>query len=84
MKICAEGGANRLYDQVSPNLRTKYIPEYIVGDLDSVRSEVQDFYRSNSRFHMPVEFLIILEGLTEQRLLKTAIKITTTSTSLFV
>ena len=53
VKICADGGANRLYDGFisgsgsSANSTTvkNYIPDYITGDLDSLRNEVQQFYR---------------------------------------
>lgn len=46
-KICADGGSNRLYDEltkakISPS---RYIPDIIKGDLDSIRSEVKKFYR---------------------------------------
>ncbi|KAI5084207.1 hypothetical protein GOP47_0000376 [Adiantum capillus-veneris] len=51
-RICADGGANQLYDclpELLPNsdptaLRTRYKPDVIKGDLDSVRSEVKAFY----------------------------------------
>jgi thiamine pyrophosphokinase len=53
-KICADGGANRLYDQISGMLpgmdpavaRISHLPDLIKGDLDSVRLDVQDFYTS--------------------------------------
>lgn len=38
-RICADGGANRLYD-LAPEL----VPDAIVGDLDSVRLDVRRFY----------------------------------------
>ena len=44
IKVCADGGANRLYDSLSDGDRGDYIPQYIVGDLDSLRSEVRHFY----------------------------------------
>lgn len=44
IKVCADGGANRLFDSLTPENRTTCIPDYIVGDLDSLRSEVKDFY----------------------------------------
>ena len=46
-KICADGGANRLFDTcitASKNI-DDFIPDFIVGDLDSARSEVIDYYR---------------------------------------
>ncbi|KAI9141511.1 thiamine pyrophosphokinase [Paraphysoderma sedebokerense] len=46
-RICADGGANRLYDafQSKPNLQKRFIPHLIRGDMDSLRPEVRDFYR---------------------------------------
>jgi len=48
--ICADGGANRLYDglqALDPNLISKCVPTFIKGDLDSVRSDVESFYRNS-------------------------------------
>lgn len=42
-KICADGGANRLFD-VSKDL----IPNVICGDLDSLKSEVRGFYEAKN------------------------------------
>jgi thiamine pyrophosphokinase len=39
VRICADGGANRLHD-VDPSL----IPNMIVGDLDSLRNSVREYY----------------------------------------
>ncbi|KAF8401482.1 hypothetical protein HHK36_012422 [Tetracentron sinense] len=52
LRICADGGANRVYDEMPdlfPNddpldVRNRYKPDVIKGDLDSIRKEVQDFY----------------------------------------
>jgi thiamine pyrophosphokinase len=44
-KTCADGSANRLYDALSNDERLKYIPDFLVGDLDSVRPEVHSFYQ---------------------------------------
>ena len=45
MVVCADGGSNRLYDALSDdNERTKYKPQVIVGDLDSMRPDVRQFY----------------------------------------
>eukprot|EP00250_Pteridium_aquilinum_P009783 c18933_g1_i1 orf=241-1098(-) len=51
-RICADGGANQLYDCLPKMLscddpvevRIKYKPDVIKGDLDSIRPEVKTFY----------------------------------------
>jgi len=47
--LCADGGANRLYDSFGDGdkeeaARRRYVPEMIVGDLDSLRNDVRHFY----------------------------------------
>jgi thiamine pyrophosphokinase len=49
---CADGSANRLHDSlfaVGDNVddREQYLPHAICGDLDSIRCEVADYYRSS-------------------------------------
>ncbi|CAK9175310.1 unnamed protein product [Ilex paraguariensis] len=52
LRLCADGGANRLYDempQLFPHeevfaVRNRYKPDVIKGDMDSIRTEVLDFY----------------------------------------
>ncbi|KAJ1501262.1 cAMP-dependent protein kinase subunit [Coelomomyces lativittatus] len=46
-RICADGGANQVYDHLSsePELQRRLIPNLILGDLDSLRTDVADFYR---------------------------------------
>ncbi|KAJ4478168.1 thiamine pyrophosphokinase [Lentinula aciculospora] len=51
---CADGGANRLLDTVRQenHNETLYLPELIKGDLDSLRSDVHEYYASQG---VPVE-----------------------------
>lgn len=56
-KICADGGANRLFDAPaysSSMVQQHYIPDFITGDLDSVRPDVAEYYRwvYNSSIHI--------------------------------
>lgn len=44
-KICADGGANRLYEATQPSL--DYIPHIIRGDLDSLEPTVQEYYKNH-------------------------------------
>eukprot|EP00514_Thraustochytrium_sp_LLF1b_P009188 CAMPEP_0184559650 /NCGR_PEP_ID=MMETSP0199_2-20130426/46536_1 /TAXON_ID=1112570 /ORGANISM="Thraustochytrium sp., Strain LLF1b" /LENGTH=253 /DNA_ID=CAMNT_0026956945 /DNA_START=1609 /DNA_END=2370 /DNA_ORIENTATION=- len=45
-KICADGGANRLFDFTDGNEKDQFIPDAIVGDLDSLRDDVKIFYEA--------------------------------------
>jgi hypothetical protein len=49
-RICADGGANRLFDAIidlDPDAdRSLYVPNAIKGDLDSLRDDVRSFYAS--------------------------------------
>ncbi|EGC35149.1 hypothetical protein DICPUDRAFT_152560 [Dictyostelium purpureum] len=45
VKICADGGANRLYSLGTKlNHVNKWVPDYIKGDLDSLHEGVSDYY----------------------------------------
>ncbi|UIZ22167.1 hypothetical protein KXD40_005167 [Peronospora effusa] len=45
LTVCADGGANRLYDRsVEIQAQDIVTPHYIKGDLDSLRDDVRDFY----------------------------------------
>lgn len=48
-RVCADGGANQLSTLVEqavtdPNDRSRYVPDLITGDLDSLRPEVRSMY----------------------------------------
>ncbi|XP_010269525.1 PREDICTED: thiamine pyrophosphokinase 1 isoform X2 [Nelumbo nucifera] len=52
LRICADGGANRIYDEMPKllpdedvvDVRNRYKPDVIKGDMDSIRTEVVNFY----------------------------------------
>lgn len=52
LRLCADGGANRLHDSFGDGSgggdpseeRARFVPDVIVGDLDSLRPEVARFY----------------------------------------
>ena len=46
-RVCADGGANRLFDHLPTTQRGAYLPDCIMGDLDSLRPEVTDFYTAH-------------------------------------
>jgi thiamine pyrophosphokinase len=46
--ICADGGANRLYELETT--RESLIPKAIVGDLDSLSEKVKNFYEHKGTY----------------------------------
>ncbi|AGO11092.1 AaceriAFR387Cp [[Ashbya] aceris (nom. inval.)] len=56
--VCADGGANRLHDFFADEReRSEYLPTYIVGDLDSLRDDVREFYERHD--------VVVLEQSTQ-------------------
>lgn len=45
VRVCADGGANRLYSCFSAEDRALYVPDFITGDCDSLSQDVEDYYR---------------------------------------
>ncbi|KAJ3181998.1 cAMP-dependent protein kinase subunit [Geranomyces variabilis] len=58
--LCADGGANRLYDWFGDDeqARKRHIPEYICGDFDSLRADVRDWYSAQGTelVHLPSQY----------------------------
>jgi len=46
VRLCADGAANRLHDSLCESERSKMLPDMIGGDMDSLRSDVAEYYRS--------------------------------------
>lgn len=63
-RICADGGANRLYDSTvaaraagsaEPDSGARYVPDLITGDLDSLRQDVREYYEARGASVVRVE-----------------------------
>ncbi|KAJ3386026.1 Cysteine dioxygenase [Entophlyctis sp. JEL0112] len=55
IKLCADGGANRLFDAFDHGIddrddkdaeRGRFLPDMIIGDLDSLREDVRNYYEA--------------------------------------
>jgi len=57
LRVCADGAANRLYDNLDEEARAQMLPDLITGDLDSLRGDVATFYSDRG---------VPIEGDTEQ------------------
>ncbi|XP_062520262.1 thiamin pyrophosphokinase 1-like [Corticium candelabrum] len=44
-RVCADGAANHVYNIQERNTLTKYVPDIICGDMDSISSEVLTYYK---------------------------------------
>lgn len=53
LHICADGGANRVYDYFTEEERENYIPDFITGDLDSLRKDVAEYYHTRGSIIIP-------------------------------
>ena len=62
-RVCADGGANRLFDATVARSQTRgerdesteYIPDFITGDLDSLREDVRQYYEAKGVSILRVE-----------------------------
>ena len=57
LRLCADGAANRLHDGLDESQRATMLPDLITGDLDSLRTDVADFYSAHG---------VTIEGNSDQ------------------
>ncbi|KAG7891720.1 hypothetical protein KL905_000310 [Ogataea polymorpha] len=70
LRICADGGANQLYEY-SLKYGLDWLPDFVIGDLDSLRPEVSIFYKSkgvkikqqSSQYYSDLDKAITLSNL---------------------
>uniref|UniRef100_A0A1S3ZN63 Thiamine pyrophosphokinase 2-like n=1 Tax=Nicotiana tabacum TaxID=4097 RepID=A0A1S3ZN63_TOBAC len=74
--VCADGGANRVFDELPrffphddpSDIRKRYKPYAIKGDMDSIRTDVLDFFRGlfitkhGSNYILKMYSLVTLHG----------------------
>ena len=49
LRLCADGGANRVHRHLPPSLRASHPPHALVGDFDSIAPAVLAYYRDELR-----------------------------------
>lgn len=53
--VTADGGTNRAYQFFSEEDRSEFIPDVIIGDMDSARPDVVDYYRQKGSTVLKLE-----------------------------